>query len=54
MDLQEFFTKLYYDNDLLAMTDTNCFDYEAGKVDIDLVLQAIADNNLKVICEYDY
>ena len=54
MDIQEFFTKLYYDNDLLAMTDTNCFDYEKGKVDIDSVLQAIADNDIQVVCKHNY
>lgn len=54
MNVQEFFTKLYYDNDILAMTDTNCFDYKNGKVDIDSVIQAIEDNNLQVICKFEF
>lgn len=54
MNIQEFFTKLYYDNDLLAMTGVNCYDYAKGEVDIESVLQAISDNNIEVVCKHNY
>lgn len=44
--IQEFFTKLYYENDLLRYS--NCYDYKKGEVDIAMVIETIEENNLSV------
>lgn len=52
-NIKDFFTKLYYDCDILALTGVNCYDYTKGEVNINQVIEAINDNNLKIKLEYD-
>ena len=50
--IKNFFERLYYDNDILALTDVNCFDYSKGEVDIIDVISAIKEHDLEVKVEY--
>lgn len=50
--VQEFFTDLYYTNDILSLTGTNCFNYATGEVDIFLLLEVLKKNNLNIIVQY--
>ena len=50
--IQKFITNLYYDNDILALTGVNCFNYKTGEVDIKEVIKAINDNDLKVTINF--
>ena len=50
--IKDFFTKLYYDNDILALTGANCFDYNKGEIVPDEVIKALKENNIKIKLEY--
>lgn len=52
--VQNFFTNLYYECDILALTGVNCYDYKNGKVNINAVINAIKENNLNIKLEFNY
>ena len=50
--LNEFFEKIYYDNDLVQYK--NCFNYVEGRLNIFDVIDLINDYDLKININYEY
>lgn len=49
--LNEFFERIYYDNDLVEYQ--NCFDYREGRINIFEVINLINEHDLQININYE-
>ena len=52
--LFDFFRNIYYNNDIMALTGINCFNYEFSEIEIIDIIKAINENNLNVILKDNF
>ena len=50
--LNEFFEKIYYENDLIRYS--NCFDYKEGRINLFHVIDLINEYDLKININYKF
>ena len=50
--LNEFFEKIYYDNDLVRYS--NCYDYEQGRINIFDIIDVINEYDLAININYKF